>query len=126
VRSPHALALALLTLSSVACDAHPEHPRAQPDAALRVELDERPVLIGDVIERAESESYVYLRLSIVSDSAMQQLRPHTSERWVAVEGVAPELDERIHVRSLARRSNVWEPTLARHFEVLEYVAVLER
>jgi hypothetical protein len=125
VRSPHALTLVLLALSNVACDADPEHPRARPDA-LRVELDERPVLTGDVIERLESESYVYLRLSVVSDSATPQLQPHASERWVAVDGAAPELDERVQVRSLARRSNVWEPTLARHFDVLEYVAVLER
>lgn len=91
---------------------------------LRVELDERSVLTGDVVERIETESYVYLRLSIVSDTAMPELLPHATERWVAMEGVAPALRDRVRVRSLARRSNVWEPTLERDFAVLEYVAAL--
>jgi hypothetical protein len=118
----------MLALASVACGPDDQQPptATRTEAAAHIELDERPVLIGDVIERIEAESYVYLRLSIVSDSARPQLRAHASERWVAIEGEAPRLDQRVRVRSLARRSNVWEPTLARSFEVLEYVAVLDR
>ena len=93
--------------------------------ALHVELDERPVLVGDVVERIEAESYVYLRLSIVSDTAAPRVVPHATERWVAIEGEGPALGERVRVRSLARRSGVWEPTLERDFEALEYVAVID-
>ena len=91
---------------------------------LRIELDERPVFVGDVVERIDGGGYVYLRISIVSDTAAPKLLPHATERWVAIEGEAPALGERIRVRSLARRSGVWEPTLERDFEALEYVAVI--
>ena len=124
MRAPHALAL-VLACTSFACGPEPDLDRRSPPAAQRIELDERPVLIGDVIERAQSESYVYLRLSIVSDSAAPRQRPHARERWVAIEGEAPELGERVRVRSLARRRGVWEPTLWRECEVLEYVARLD-
>lgn len=122
MRSPLALALVLLAHPSVACGPNPD---ARPRPAYHIELDERPVWTGDVVEQVESQDYVYLRLSIVSDSAAPQLRPHASERWVALEGRPPELGERVRVRSLARRRAVWEPTLGREFEVLEYVAVLD-
>lgn len=120
MRPPLALVLLVLTCS---CAAEPQAPG--PEIVLQIELDERPVWIGDVIERAESPSYVYLRLSIVSDSATPRLRPHVRERWVALEGPAPQLGERVRVRSLARRRSVWEPTLEREFDRLEYVAVVD-
>jgi hypothetical protein len=98
-----------LALAIFACTA--DDP---PASELRIELDERAVLVGDVVERLDGENYVYLRLAI----------DDTQLRWVALEGEAPELGERIHVRSLARRTRVWDPTLARDFEVLDYVARL--
>ncbi|HLT39262.1 MAG TPA: hypothetical protein VK034_23420 [Enhygromyxa sp.] len=119
MRAPHVLALILLA----ACAS--EDPDARTGPEVRIELDERPVLIGDVIERVDSDAYVYLRLSIVSDSAAPRMRPHARERWVALDGAAPRPGERVRVRSLARRRDVWDRTLAREFEVLEYVAALD-
>jgi hypothetical protein len=87
-----------------------------------IELDERPVLLGDVVEVLDADAYVYVRLSIVRDSAHPQLLAHTSRRWVALDGAAPELGERIRVRSLGRRRGVWDPVIERDFQVLEYVA----
>ncbi|HVI01111.1 MAG TPA: hypothetical protein VM869_20475 [Enhygromyxa sp.] len=128
MRAPHALTPTislLLALAGGSCGPVPEQPDdARPILPLRIELDERPVFVGDVVERIEAESYVYLRLSIVSDTATPELVPHAIERWVAVEGEAPALGERIRVRSLARRSGVWEPALERDFDALEYVAVI--
>jgi hypothetical protein len=112
----------------VACDVTPEPPapRASP---LRVELDERSVLVGDVVGRLDADDYVYLRLAIVSDTAQADGSPRGTHaarplRWVALEGDAPALGERVRVRSLARRSRVWEPALGRDFEHLDYVARL--
>lgn len=128
VRAPHALTPTLwllLALAGGSCSRAPEPPDdARSILPLRIELDERPVFVGDVVERIEADSYVYLRLSIVSDTATPELVPHAIERWVAVEGEAPALGERIRVRSLARRSGVWEPALERDFDALEYVAVI--
>lgn len=93
---------------------------AQP---LAVELDERSVLVGDVVERLDARDYVYLRLSIVHDSAAPDQRAHRQLRWVALDDErAPTLGERVEVRSLARRTRVWEPALERDFEILDYVA----
>lgn len=100
-------------------------PRAS-TAALRVAVDERPVLVGDVVERLDGEHYVYLRLSIVSDSAQPGRRPRPRQRWVALEVEPPLPGERIRVRSLARRSRVWDPSLERDFTALDYVARLDR
>jgi hypothetical protein len=114
----------MLAFASGSCGPGPERAVAETHAGpLWIELDERPVLVGDVVERVESESYVYLRLSIISDSAAPSLSPHSVERWVAIERDAPSLGERVRVRSLARRSSVWDPAIERDFEVLEYVAV---
>ncbi len=117
----------MLAFAGGSCGPSPECADSEAHASpLRIELDERPVLIGDVVERLEAGSYVYLRLSIVSDSAVPSLVPHAVERWVAIEGETPALGERVRVRSLARRSGVWDPGIERDFEVLEYVAVIER
>ena len=119
--------LFMLAFASGSCEQYPERALAEAHAGpLQIELDERPVLVGDVVERVEAESYVYLRLAIVRDSAApSSIRdaPEGVERWVAIEGEAPELGERIRVRSLARRRGVWDPAIERDFEVLEYVAV---
>lgn len=118
--------LALTIYGASACDsgAQASDGPAERPAPLRVELDERAVLVGEVVERLEGEAYVYLRLSIIEDSAAPQLRPHTRLRWVAVEGEAPGLGARVHARSLAHRSRVWEPALERDFEEIDYVALL--
>ncbi|PRQ00563.1 hypothetical protein [Enhygromyxa salina] len=90
----------------------------------RIDLRERAVLEGEVVERLDTGGYVYLRLSIIHDSAAPWLTPHTQLRWVALDGEPPGLGERVRARSLGRRSRVWEPRLERDFEVLEYVALL--
>jgi hypothetical protein len=110
VRPPFAR-LVGLALAAFACT---PDPPASEVSWLGIELDERVVLVGDVVERLDGEHYVYLRLAI----------DPTQLRWVALEGDAPQLGERIRVRSLARRTRVWEPALARDFEVLDYVARL--
>jgi hypothetical protein len=115
----------LLAFAGGSCGPAPQRADDAHQVPLRIELDERPVLVGDVVERIDGGGYVYLRLSIVSDSAAPQLLPHASERWVAIEGEAPTLGERVRVRSLARRSGVWEPTLERDFDALEYVALID-
>ena len=111
VRPPFARIISLV-LAAFACT--PDDPPVSEVAWLGIEVDERAVLVGDVVERLDGEHYVYLRLAI----------DRTEPRWVALEGDAPELGERIRVRSLARRSRVWEPQLERDFEVLDYVARL--
>ncbi len=108
-----------LALASGSCGPEPQAARAQ---ALAIELDERPVLVGEVVERVEARSYVYLRLAITRDGAGPGSRAPAGERWVALDGEAPALGERVRVRSLARRSAVWEPELEREFATLEYVA----
>jgi hypothetical protein len=117
--------LVLIALAVGSCGPEPERSvvraRAEP---VQIELDERPVFVGDVVERVEAPSYVYLRLSIISDTANPDVAPHAVERWVALEGEAPPLAERIRVRSLARRSDVWDPGIERDFDVLEYVALI--
>lgn len=122
--------LIMLAFASGSCGPGPDRAVAEVHArsletSLEIELDERPVLVGEVVERVEGEGYVYLRLSIIRNSAKPGLRPHTIERWVAIEGEAPMLGERVRVRSLARRSGVWDPRSERDFEVLEYVAVID-
>lgn len=114
----------MLAFAGGSCGPAPQRADDAHQVSLRIELDERPVLVGDVIERIDGGGYVYLRLSIVSDTATPKLPPHASERWVAIEGEAPLLGERVRVRSLARRSGVWEPTLERDFAALEYVALI--
>jgi hypothetical protein len=125
VRPPLPLFFALLLPATLACTPASE---PQPRAAarpLKIQLDERVVLVGDVVERLDAEDYVYLRLAIVSDSARQDpSRAQRSLRWVALDGRAPSLGERVRVRSLARRTRVWAPQLERDFETLEYVALL--
>jgi hypothetical protein len=74
-----------------------------------------------VLERLDGEQYTYLRLALVTDSVA--IDP-TQLRWVALEGPAPQLGERIRVRSLARRTRVWDPKLERDFATLDYVARL--
>jgi hypothetical protein len=110
VRPPFARIVGLV-LTAFACTA--DLPASEV-SWLGIELDERSVLVGDVVERLDGEHYVYLRLAI----------ERTELRWVALEGDSPELGERIRVRSLARRTRVWEPKLERDFEVLDYVARL--
>ncbi|KIG13154.1 hypothetical protein DB30_00532 [Enhygromyxa salina] len=117
-----------LGLAPCGCDsgASVERERERLDPSpQRVDLRERAVLEGDVVERLDAGCYVYLRLSITHDSAAPWLAPHTQLRWVAVDGRSPGLGERVQARSLGRRSRVWEPRLERDFEVLEYVALLQ-
>lgn len=95
-----------------ACSADPP---VQPEV-LRIHLDERPVLIGRVVEVIDSPRTgdVYLRLELLGGE----------RRWVVLDGparVAP-LGRWIRVRSLAKRSNIWVAALERDFDVLEYVA----
>ena len=94
-------------------------------ASLRIELDERPVWVAEVVERLDAPSYAYLRLAIVFDSADPELAPKSVERWVAIDGAAPRVGARVRVRSLGRRRGVWERTVQREFDTLEYVAVIE-
>lgn len=110
-----------LALAAFACTPEPLPPR--PEVWLGIEIDERTVLVGDVVERLDGEQYTYLRLAIVSDSGSTSSH-RTQLRWVALEGDAPERGERVRVRSLARRTRVWEPKLSCDFEVLDYVARL--
>jgi hypothetical protein len=102
-------------LAAFACTPDPAPPTRE--VWLGIQLDERSVLVGDVVERLDGEQYTYLRLVIVSDSGVSN-----QLRWVALEGAAPQLGERIRVRSLARRTRVWEPRLERDFVGLDYVA----
>jgi hypothetical protein len=120
VRPPHVRLLACALLLGCSPD-----PRAS-TAALHVATTERPVLVGDVVERLDGQHYVYLRLSIVSDSAQLGRRPRPRQRWVALEQHAPQPGERIRVRSLAQRSRVWDPSLERDFVQLDYVARVDR
>lgn len=111
--------LAGLALAAFACTADPPPPTSE--VWLGIQLDERTVLVGDVVERLDGEQYTYLRLAIVSDSGATPSE-HTQLRWVALEGAAPQLGDRIRVRSLARRTRVWEPKLERDFVAIDYVA----
>jgi hypothetical protein len=120
VRPPFAL-LVGLALAAFACT--PDDPPTSEVSWLGIELDERTVLVGDVVERLDGEPYTYLRLAIVSDSGSTPT-DRIQLRWVALEGRAPELGERVRVRSLARRSRVWDPKLDRDFAALDYVARL--
>jgi hypothetical protein len=106
-------------LAAFACTPDPAPPTRE--VWLGIQLDERRVLVGDVVERLDGEQYTYLRLAIVSDSGVAP-RDRNLLRWVALEGAAPRLGERIRVRSLARRTRVWEPRLERDFVGLDYVA----
>ena len=118
--------LLALTIYGAACDsgARASEPSPRGAPVIAVELDERAVIVGEIVERLEAEDYVYLRLSIVEDSAAPEQPAHTRQRWVAVETGAPPLGARIRARSLAHRSRVWEPNLERDFEQLDYVALL--
>lgn len=110
-----------VALAAFACTPDPAPPTRE--VWIGIELDERTVLVGDVVERLDGEQYTYLRLVIVSDSGSPPGdRPQL--RWVALEGAAPSLGERVRVRSLARRTRVWEPKLERDFAALDYVARL--
>jgi hypothetical protein len=118
VRPPIAR-LAGLLLAAFACT--PDEAPPTREVWLGVQLDERSVLVGDVVERLDGEQYTYLRLAIVNDNAAPSHDP-TELRWVALEGAAPQLGERVRVRSLARRTRVWEPKLERDFVAIDYVA----
>lgn len=92
-------------------------PPAQPEI-LPIHLDERPVLIGRVIEAIDSPSTgdVYLRLELLAGE----------RRWVVLD-TPPDgirLAEWIRVRSLAKRSDVWVAAIERDFDVLEVVALM--
>jgi hypothetical protein len=125
-----ALAIAVAGLGVVVgCEERPEEARvsgsgpAPASGELRVELDERPVIVGEVLEELPTrEGYVYLRLSVLRTSADPGLAPRSVQRWVALDGAPPELGETLRLRSLGRRSRVWDPEIERDFEVLEYVA----
>lgn len=97
-----------------ACSADPP---AEPEI-LRIHLDERPVLLGRVIEAIDSPvtGDIYLRLELVGGE----------RRWVVLDAPADgtRLGEWIRVRSLAKRSDVWVAAIERDFAVLEYVALL--
>jgi hypothetical protein len=120
VRPPFAR-LVGLALAAFACS--PDPAPAPSEVWLGIQLDERTVLVGDVVERLDGEQYTYLRLVVVSDNAATS-RDHNQLRWVALEGPPPSLGERVRVRSLARRTRVWEPKLERDFMALDYVARL--
>lgn len=115
-RFPHALVRASVAALLAGCSAEP--PR-EPEILL-VHLDERPVLLGRVVERIDSPrtSDVYLQLAL-SDHP-------SSRRWVVLEASATEVQvgQWIRVRSLAKRSHVWAAAIQRDFEVLEYVATI--
>lgn len=113
--------LAGLALATFACTPDPAPPTRE--VWLGIQVDERTVLVGDVVERLDGEQYTYLRLVIVSDNGATP-RDSSQLRWVALEGIAPALGERVRVRSLARRTRVWEPKLERDFAALDYVARL--
>jgi hypothetical protein len=120
VRPPFAR-LVGVALTAFACT--PDPAPAPSEAWLGIQLDERTVLVGDVVERLDGEQYTYLRLVVVSDNGATRSNPNQL-RWVALEGTPPSLGERIRVRSLARRTRVWEPRLERDFMALDYVARL--
>jgi hypothetical protein len=104
------------TLAGLLAACSPDPP-AQPEI-LRVHLDERPVLIGRVIEAIDSPRTgdVYLRLELLGGE----------RRWVVLDAPAEgvRLGEWIRVRSLAKRSDVWVAAIERDFDVLEYVAAM--
>ena len=110
-----------------ACNSSPEpSPTPQRGARLSIQLDERRVMVGEIVERLEGEDYVYLRLALVYERPSRGGPPGpTPMRWVAIEGRAPALGERIEVRSLAQRTRVWDPSIERDFEILDYVALLD-
>ena len=127
-----ALSLAALVLLTRGCPGRGELPAA---AAQVVHLDERAVLVVRVRERLAAGPYLYLRVTILRDSA----RPASAapgERWLALERSAgaagtaplrsatPRVGAVIRVRSLARRTRVWQAELGREFDRLEYVAPL--
>jgi hypothetical protein len=120
VRPPFAR-LTGLALAAFACTPEPAPPTRE--VWLGIQLDERSVLVGDVVERLDGDQYTYLRLVIVSDNGATPRAP-SQLRWVALEGTPPSLGERVRVRSLARRTRVWEPKLERDFVALDYVARL--
>lgn len=103
-----------LALAAFACT--PDPASSTSEVWLGIQLDERSVFVGDVVERLDGEQYTYLRLAISSENG--------ATRWVALEGTPPSLGERIRVRSLARRTRVWDPKLERDFAALDYVARL--
>ena len=115
-RFPHALVRASVAALLAGCSA--ESP-SEPEILL-VHLDDRPVLLGRVVERIDSPrtSDVYLQLAL-SDHP-------SSRRWVVLEASAAEVQvgQLIRVRSLAKRSHVWAAAIQRDFEVLEYVATI--
>jgi hypothetical protein len=113
VRPPFAR-LVGVALAAFACT--PDPAPSPSEVWLGIQVDERSVFVGDVVERLDGEQYTYLRLAIVTDP--------TQLRWVALEGPAPQLGERVRVRSLARRTRVWDPKLERDFATLDYVARL--
>ena len=131
MRPPALILSSLLLLFAVhTCERGPNEDsslaqRSAPAIGLGPALDERAVLVGDVVEQLEGPSYVYLRLSIVGDSAHPVFCGGRTLRWVALEDRGVALGQRVRVRSLARRSRVWEPALERDFESLDYVALLE-
>lgn len=108
------IAATLATLLA-ACSAEPPAP---PEILL-IHLDERPVLLGRVVEAIDSPltGDVYLRLELLGGQ----------QRWVVLDEPASlaRVGQWIRVRSLAKRSNVWASAIERDFAVLEYVALIQ-
>lgn len=124
-------ALAALSALSVAwtatvlvCDAAEQREPSTHGARPSIALDERAVLTGRVLERLEGDRYVYLRLSVIADSAHPKQRAHAVRRWVALHETQAGPGARLRLRSLGRRAQVWDAELERSFEALEYVAEL--
>lgn len=88
-------------------------------------LDERELLSGEVVERLAGRDYIYLRLSVTRARGEGKGPPARGLRWIALEHGDAELGEQVRVRSLARRSRVWDPLLERDFEHLDYAALYE-
>lgn len=105
----------------LACDS-PAPERVAPIAGQVIHLDEREVLRGHVVERLEGQDYVYLRLAVTHSG--DEGPPLRVMRWIALDHSTAQLGDRVRVRSLARRTRVWDPKLERDFEQLDYVAEL--
>lgn len=128
-RPPPALLAPLLVAAFIsACD-QPEPPAQRPadprSRPVRVHLDERELLSGKVVERLQGHDYVYLRLSVTRARVEGKGPPARGLRWIALEHGDAQLGEHVRVRSLARRTRVWDPLLERDFEHLDYAALHE-